>query len=203
MPETKEQILQMLEDGAITAEEANRLMAAIEESEAASRAEAMAPPSDAPPIPADLPHVSDFRDNWQVPFIGALIGLAVTGRKLVRARRKEGFFARLATPFYWLGFFAAGAVGLLSLWSRDARWLYLDIETEDGNTVKLTLPVPVQMLTWILSRVQPLADGEDAAQLGAVLDFFNAMQDQFDSPEGDPIFLDINDEGNRVKIYFV
>lgn len=204
MSDSKEHILQMLQNGAISAEEADRLLSAIEGDVELPDV----PPVDESipdePLPGgDLPHVSDYREGWRIPFFGALFMLALSGSKLLQLRKKEGFFSGISRGFHGLVFAVAGIGALLSLWSRDARWLHVKIEEADGTRIDISLPIPVQLVSWLLRTVRPYVDGDEAAQLDTAIEMIDAMQDEMNRPDGQPIIMDIKDEGSHVQVYFV
>lgn len=204
MGDSKEHILQMLQNGAISAEEADRLLSAIDGDDAIPEV----PPVDEripdEPLPGGvLPHITDYRGGWRVPFFGSLFMAALSARQLMRPRKDEGFFSGLGRAFHGLMLAVAGFGALLSLWSRDARWLHVKVEEEDGTRIDISLPVPVQLVGWVLRTARPYVDDETAAQLDTGLEVLQAMQDEMDSPDGQPIMIDVNDEGTHVQVYFV
>ncbi len=182
------QILKDLEAGTITAEEANRRLAALDT---------------AAPLPDhDLPHVRDLRENWRLPFAVSMGGALLAGLKLA-SRPRQGFLNRVQQGFYWMALVAFGLVGLLAWWSRQARWLLVKIQTRDGQRFQISLPVPVHLLARLFRAVRPWVDEETAQQLDAAVEFIDTMQDEMDSPDGQPVIIDINDEENRVQVYLI
>ncbi len=204
MSDSKEHILNMLQNGAISAEEADRLLNAIER-------EADLP--DAPPVDerlpneplpgGSLPHISDYRTGWRAPFIGAAFMAALSAAKLLQLREKRGPFSALRRSFHRLAILVGTAGALLSLWSRDARWLHVRVEQADGKRIELSLPVPVQLVGWVLRTARPYVDASTAGQFEAAIEMIEAMQAEMDRPDGQPIIVDVQDEDNHVQVYFV
>lgn len=194
MENGRPQILRDLEAGDITAEEASARLAAIDET----------PPADVLPrlVDEDLPHVSDYRGNWQVPFLMGMGGMALALSKMAD-RDRRGFFAPLRRGFFGLIVIVSGLVATIAAWSRNARWLLVLIDTENGSTIRVSLPVPVHLLGRLLSFVRPFASREDARQLDALIGFIEAMQEQMDSPDGQPVIFDITEDKQRVRVYFM
>jgi hypothetical protein len=194
MNESQEHILKMVSSGAITAEEADRLLNAMDET-----AEV---PVGAEPINLDgLPDVESLRERWQFPFVVSLGVMAFSGRRILARRR--GFFGKLLLPLDWMAF-SLGAVGvMISLWSRSARWLYVHIVQRDGREIRLTLPVPAQTLGGLLRRTSRFGDPESREQMLAAADFLEAIHEEMDSPEGAPLVIDIHDEGQQVQVYLL
>jgi hypothetical protein len=203
MSDSKEHILHMLQDGKISAEEAERLLSAIER-------EADLP--DAPPVderPPDeplggnLPHISDYRTGWRAPFIGAAFMAALSAARLLQLREKRGPFNALRRNFHRLAILAGTAGALLALWSRDARWLHVKVEEAGGKRIEITLPVPVQLVGWVLRTARPYVDTATAGQFDTAIEMIQAMQVEMDRPDGQPIIVDVKDEDSHVQVYFV
>jgi hypothetical protein len=191
-------ILQMLQNKTITAEEADRLLTAIDDTSAVDDAI----PHE--PLPGGrLPHIADFRQNWRGVFLGNAFLLALSAARLLGLRGKPGFFRGVSRGFYGLLFALATIGAFISLWSHNARWLRVKIEKEDGHRFDLSLPVPVHLVSWLLRTLHPYVDAETAARLDTAIEMIRAMQDEMDRPDGQPIIIDVQDEGSRVQVYFV
>lgn len=209
MSDSKEHILHMLQNGAISAEEADRLLSAVEGDAGLPDA----PPVDErlpdEPLPGGLlpggllPHISDYRTGWRAPFIGAAFMAALSAAKLLDLRGKPGPFNALRRNFHRLAILVGTSGALLSLWSRDARWLHVRVEQADGNRIEISLPVPVQLVGWVLRTARPYVDASTASQFDAAIEMIQAMQAEMDRPDGQPIIVDVKDEDNHVQVYFV
>lgn len=204
MSDSKEHILQMLQDGAISAEEADRLLTAIDGDTDIPDAAPVDERIPDEPLPGgNLPHITDFREGWRVPFFSGLFMAALSARQIMRLRKKEGFFNSLGRGFHGLMFAVAGFGALIALWSRDARWLRVKIEEKDGNRIDISLPVPIHLAGWLMRTARPYVDAETAEQFDTALEVLQAMQDEMDRPDGQPIMIDVHDEGSHVQVYFV
>jgi len=191
-------ILQDLQEGHITAEEANERLAEIEANSPVDDSVQASPLRD-----YDLPHISEYRRGWKIGLLFSLIGLAFTGSKVASARRQKGFFARLRGNFYGLLFALSGLLALLAVWSRDARWLLVHIEERDGKRLDISLPVPLHLIGKLLSWLRPLVNAEDKPQVEAAIEFIKSMQDEMDRPDGQPVVVDIDDDGQRVQVFLL
>ncbi|GAB4572795.1 MAG: hypothetical protein Kow0077_13280 [Anaerolineae bacterium] len=194
---SQEHILHMLQNGTISAEEADRLLQAIETDRVAEEV-----PHE--PLPAiNVPRASTYRAGWKVPFVGSLMVVAVSSMKLLSLRGKQGVLANLNRNTTRL-IFGLGVLGaLLSVWSREARWLRIKIEDRDGPQVDIALPVPVHLIGWVLRTLRPLVDPDTAARIDSGLEVIQALGDEMDRPDGQPIIVDINEDDNRVQIFFI
>lgn len=152
------QILEMVENGVITAEEGARLLRLLDE---AGSTEAdfskeqttskVQPPDSSPEKDAFEGRLERLRRWWQIPlWIG--VGITVLGGLLM-------FWAYQASGFSfwfgctWLPFLFGVAVMALAWGSRTARWLHLRIQQEAGEwpqTINLSFPLPLQLTGWVL-----------------------------------------------------
>ncbi len=202
MEQSREHILQMVSAGTITAEEADRLLSAIEGPPAVEDTSLARPPAvdDLPP----LPPIAELRRGWQIPFAGSLLVAAFSLTRLVAGRGRQGILSRLDRGVHGLLFVTAALAALFFLGGREARWLYLKIDQADGRRFTLSLPVPVGLLVWLLRFARRVnTDPALVGQLDAALDFLREMQVEMDSPGGQPVTIDINEEDQRVQIYFL
>lgn len=200
MEQSKEQILQMLNEGSINAEEADRLLAAIDETIIDDRdILPVAEPVDV----SDMPDIHQLRETWQKGFWVSMAIMGISGTRLLSTRdNKRGFFSGIGRIGSWV-VFSLGLVGsLLAYWSKGARWFFVHIEDND-KVIELNLPLPIHGLSWLLRRVEMMVEGEEAEQARMAAEFIDAILAEMDSPTGDPIMMDISDEGQRVQLYVI
>ncbi|MCC7358594.1 MAG: hypothetical protein IT317_03905 [Anaerolineales bacterium] len=146
------QILQMIEDGQVSAAEGLRLLDALN---SAPAAEAAAPaPEAARPAPAALPaeDLNRWRRWWIVPmWIGA--GIVLLGALLMYAALattgQMGFWFGCAT----LPFIVGVLVMALAGFSQSARWLHVRVKTgqaEWPRNIAISFPLPIGLTAWFL-----------------------------------------------------
>lgn len=182
----QDKILSMLEEGTISAEEAQELLAAVE-----------GPEDDAGPEfevarATDAPDMSRFRDAWRVPFTISLAALALSGAGLLRARRG---WRLLLAPVTLL----AAVATVISYLSKDAPWLHVRVRSADGDRVNVSLPLPLPLLRAGLAIARQNAVNDEARQQLDMAEEFLAAMDQGQTP--DPLVIDVNDEGDSVQVY--
>lgn len=149
------QILQLLEDGQITAAEALARLAALPPEEPQ---QTIIPPPPSPQRPKSPPRAtpSEFtywRNWWLIPlWIGVSI-LVVGAGLMYWAYSASGFglgFVCAALPF------ALGVLVMaLAAASRTAKWLHVRVKNPRGNgprNIALSFPLPVGPLAWVLKR---------------------------------------------------
>jgi hypothetical protein len=180
MSEERQRVLRMLGEGTISAEEADDLLAALEDSAASpTQAAATATP------PVEKP--------WEIPFFG---GLIVAGLGAFGVRRDGGFLARLGA---WTTFLLGAATAAVGFWSRTAPWLHVDVHERDGDRVKISLPLPFFLVGWLLDLARGFVDDETASQLDAFAGFIDDIQR---GEGGAPYTVEIeDDDGDKVLIY--
>ena len=206
-------VLQMIEDGKITAAEGLRLLNVLSgkgasESEAeptgdsANRAVPESggePAQPAAEAPQPLPDMSRWRNWWMAP-LGVGLGLVVLGGLLMYwAYTAGGFgfwFACATLPFVF-----GVAVAALAAASRSTRWLHVRVNTgqdEWPQRIAISFPLPIRVTAWFLRTfgrfIPKLRDtGVDELILALA---------EGTSPDN-PLFVDVHEGegGERVQVY--
>lgn len=174
--EERKQILKMVEDGRITADQAMTLIRALEEGAGAeARAEAHEPGSAAGAERTAVPDLektaAQARRLAQVPLWAGIILLVLSASAMYAVMQSAGYnfwFYCLMLPLL-LG----AAVTAFGGWSRTARWLFVRVDRLRGEGPKrilLGFPLPLELAGWFLrvfgTRIEGLKhtnvdDGED------------------------------------------
>jgi hypothetical protein len=189
------QVLQMIEDGKITAEDGLRLLHALSGAGGGgaeqARAEAGGPPSP--------PEVGRWRNWWLIP-LWAGLALAVLGGGLLYWAYHAGgspvWFACAGLPFA-LGMVVAG----LAWASRASRWIHVRVNTGQAKwpqKIALSFPLPIRLAAWglrVAGRFIPRLQRTGVDELILALD-------EGTSPEN-PLFVDVHegDGEERVQVY--
>lgn len=183
MNEEQERILRMVEEGRVSAAEANELLTAV-----AGEGEAEAA---APMAQAEAP----LERAWEVPFFGGLMVALLGSFGLLRRGGRRGLLGAGAWGTLVLGLAVAGA----GLWSRNVPWLHLRVEEQDGNRIRLSFPLPLFLAKWFLGIARTYVDEETAARLESAAGFIEALGDE---PSGEPFSIQVDEgDGDRVLIY--
>ena len=157
MPEAsaRMRILQMIEDGRVSAADGLKLLDALSADDAAA-----APAADeaATSQPAAGPDLDYWRRWWIVPMWTG-IGVLLVGALLMFAAYQAGgfgfWFVCAALPF------AAGVVIMaLASASRSARWLHVRVRTSPKandwpHNIALSFPLPIRLTAWLLRIFGP------------------------------------------------
>ncbi len=190
-------ILQMIEDGQITAADGLRLLDALGAGAGEAPTELRPAPGQSAPE-ADLEH---WRRWWMVP-MGVGIGVLLVGALLMLVAYQAGglgfWFACASLPF------AAGVLIMaLAAGSRSARWLHVRVRTDPAahdwpRNIAFSFPLPIRLTAWLLRLAGPFVPHlKDHA-----LDELILALAETTSAEA-PLYVDVDegDGGERVQVY--
>lgn len=197
-------ILQMVQDGVITVDEAEQLLAALSDSSAAGGESTSPPLTGARKVkrkrgrPSDtMPDMQRFRRYWEYPFMVGLITLGVAG--LCASNTPSPLIAFCG----WSVFVLAACIALIGWFSQWSPWVHVRVHEQDGTRIAFSLPLPLGLigtLTDIASAfVRKFANRETAENLEMVTSLLTLMEDE---PLDEPIAIDVVDEdGDHVQVF--
>ena len=218
------QILEMIENGTITASEGASLLKALEkdmvvedmhvvgngETESViSDGESFPPESEsaAEPLSGDLiaetfdPEIEKWKRWWMIPlWIG--VGITVIGGLLMAwAYQATGFSFWFGCS--WLPFLLGIAVMAMAWSSRSARWLHLRVQQEPGEwprTIAFSFPLPLRFAAWVMRIF-----GQFIPKVNETgVDFDQLIQVLENSTNSDtPFYVEVDEgeNGEKVQIY--
>ncbi len=192
-------ILQMIEDGKISAAEGLRLLGALSRDAAAAgpAPEPAAPPRDrdAPPDPA----WSGWRRWWLIP-MGAGIGITLIGGLLLywayAAAGLSLWLACAALPF-GLGVLSMAVAASL----RSAKWIHVRVDTgrdEWPRRIALSFPLPIGLTAWFLRTFGPHIPALKKTGVDEVI----MALGEGTTPDN-PLYVEVDEgrDGEKVKVY--
>lgn len=207
----REQVLKMIADGKISAEEGLKLMNALDQDspeDALPVAPARPVSSNAGPVP-EYSHMdvdpriqrvkSVVQRLWQIPlWIGiGIIMLSALGMAALGEAGKLNFW------FFFLILPLLIGVGIIALavGSRQARWLFVDVQQKSGEKphhIFLGFPVPFKLIKWGLRIFGGQIDKTGKVKVDEIL----AVVDQGLTGE-EPLIVNVDEgeDGDRVKVY--
>ncbi|HEY6071908.1 MAG TPA: hypothetical protein VIV15_00595 [Anaerolineales bacterium] len=203
--EERKQILQMVEEGKITADQALTLIKELEQDAAEEASVEVLPSgfagSDEPgPSPELDRTAAQARGLWQIPlWIGmAVTVLAALGIYSVMSRSGYGFW------FYclWLPFLLGVGLMAVAAWSRTARWLFVNVDrsrsTDGPRRIFLGFPLPLNLASWFLRTFGRYIQGfqnSDMDQVVQAISLANSMEE--------PLVVNVDDseDGSRVQVF--
>jgi hypothetical protein len=182
MSEERNRILKMVEDGAVSASEAEELLASIEggDEDLEATGEVITSPL------GDEP--------WEVPVIA---GTVLSGFGLLGILRGRGG-SILSRVGAW-GTLLLGLVAVVvGIWSRNAPWLHVRVKESDGDSIHIRLPLPLGLGKQILSLARGFVDEETAEQLDSAMTFIDGLQH---GEQQDPLSIEVDDgQGSQVQV---
>jgi hypothetical protein len=195
--EERLKILDMLREGQIGADEAERRLAELgdEPLTEADDGQVIIMPGEKKKVSAEDAELPDREQMWVYPFVVGVGILGVFGWMASAA----GFFLSLCLwPFALVG----GAVAGIGLWSRRSHWIHVRVRSASGENINLSLPVPLGMVSQIMRWVEPYIESKAGdVNLGGI-DFaslINMMGDEI-SPDN-PIMVAVDEEDSQVLVY--
>lgn len=206
----REQILKMVSDGKITAEEALKLMQALDESPAEETAEIVATPlpeeykeeKEEPkpqPDPEFTKKVNRFRRLWLIPLTVGIVLTVLGAWWMYTAMLSSGYgFWFLCA---WFPFLLGVLIVTLGAISKTSRWIYVNVEQKPGESprrIVFAFPIPSPLLRWGIRNfghnIPP--EHRDTADIAMKAIF------EEDGAFNEPLYVDVHDEdGEHVQVY--
>jgi len=211
----RQQILKMIADGKISAEEGLTLMQALgdepedEESLPGLPEPELPPPFSAEPVSfvADEPgerktdpefdrKVNRFRSLWVIP-LSLGVAITVAGAYWMFSSLQS---AGMGFWFYcsWLPFLLGVLVTAVAFSSRTSRWIYVNIKQKPGESPqRIVFAFPLSVVSWGINLAK---HNIPERERGAAEDVMRAVFDSTKSNE--PLMVDVDEQdGEHVQIY--
>lgn len=204
MQEERQQILQMLQDGKITTDQAMVLLQAVAESgEGADTVGVESEPLTGEIVNPELPpDMGRFRRFWQVPFFAALALLIVFGFWLRALYQNSAGAISLGFICVWSLFMLSFALTMLAWWSRRAPWLHVRVREQGGRRIAISLPLPLGLANWGLRFARSWVDEAVRPQMDMAESFLAAAQAGWREGDTEPMVVHVDDEdGDQVQVY--
>ncbi len=204
MSEAQNHILKMLEDGKITAEEADKLLAVLGPEQSAATVAGDPVITDLPQSETDQTHsepvdYARFGHMWRVPFLIAAGSLLLSGLGLALMYQADQRVATLGFLCIWSIFVLAFVATILIVLARGAPWLHVRVQEQDGRRIAVSLPLPLHFAGWILGLASYVLPKNQAIHLETASAFVAAMREDHDQ---EPIIINVDDDdGDKVEVY--
>jgi len=205
MSEERSRILQMIQDGTLSATEAMELLDALEEDEEGG-ATALSPdistPLEGEVIPSNPPNMDRYRHFWKIPFIIALVFLLLTGFWLRAIYQSSEGAITFGFICIWSFFMLAFVVTLLAFFSRRAAWLHVRVKEKEGRRIAISMPLPLGLASWGIKIANGFVDEDTRAHLDMATEFIGAAKEELKQPDAQPLMLDVDDDdGDQVQVF--
>lgn len=193
------EILGLIESGELSVEEGVKRLEALGESEEpAERQHEWEMPSPVGPhadegddLPCQPSYVSLI---WRIVFGAGILVLALGGWLLAGAYGGEEM---QGLGWGWV-VFVIGLLGMaLGWWLRRCHWFYLRVREEGRTKLTLALPLPLELVIWMLRLARPLVPQIQEMEAEQLI---VAVQEEL--REGRACEVRVDDDGDRVELYF-
>lgn len=198
----RQQVLKMIEDGKITAEEGLKLMQALGEDtfgEALDVVETETGGEAGGEVGggADFDRaIGRFRRLWLVPLTAGILLTIASAWWMYASLQSSG----VGFWFYctWLPFLLGVAATAIGFDSRTSRWLYINVQQKPGaKPQRILISFPLSPVSWLLGIFGNFIPG---VQKGALDEVIQAVSKSTKSSE--PLLVDAHDEdGQHVQVY--
>ena len=209
----RQQILKMIDDGKISAEQGLVLMQALDEEPEVDDNHPELPPG-IEVLSAVGPEASTtnqgthqanpdfdrkinrFRSLWVIPLWSG-VAITVAGAYWMYTSLQSAGFG-FSFFFAWLPFLFGVLLTALAFSSRSSRWIYINIKQKPGETPqRIVLAFPFALVSWGLQFARVSINEHER---GAADQVMNALFASTRSSE--PLMVDVNDEdGEHVQVY--
>lgn len=200
----KIKILELLDQGTITVDEANQLLeAAQDDTPQVTESE-----TDAPPAPS--PNMQRFRRLSYIPFGVSVLLLFLTAWGTYALSRRGDSRITAGFVVMLILLVLTSLLTWLTFAMTRVPWLHVRVrqnvkEASGGKRAlkrfALSLPVPLSLAQWAL-RIAPHYVGEDqAGNLEIATTLLQTVKHDLGKPGTDPIVIDVDDEDERVQVY--
>ena len=208
--EERQHILKMVEDGKINADEAMKLMKALDESSMEMEIIEAAPASSSGPeaeSDSKKPNAPEFeevahraRRLWQIPlWIGVFTTvLAAYWMYILVSTANYGFWFYFA----WLPLLLGILMIALFASSRTSRWLYVNVQQAEGSegprNITLGFPIPLGLASWFLRNFGNNIEGLRQANVDEIIEL---LSKGISAREPLIVNMDEAEHGEHVQVY--
>ncbi len=207
--EERRKILQMVEEGKISAEEAVALMAALAEGEdaeeaAEAEAEVLAGAAGDGSAQSEAPEFERIKARVRrlalIP-LWAGVGLTLLSAWAVYAIQRSA-----GTNFWFYCMFFPLMFGVLLIalggGGRASRWVYVDVDRRDAKDgdgprhIRLGFPAPLGLLAWFFDRFGENMKGMSRGKVNGIVQMMQAARDS-----DEPLMVHVDDDDVHVQVY--
>ena len=200
--EEKKKILQMVEDGVISPEEAMTLIKALEESPTEDEVEVIEVETGTQSAydAAEFEEVKARAQRFAMVPVWIGVAFTVLGSYWMFAlvqNANYGFWFLCA----WLPLLLGLLILALTAGGKSSRWLYVNVDQRKGEwpqNITLGFPIPMGIISWIIQNFGHFIRGMDKTNVDDIL-IALSMVDNLDEPL--IVNVDEGDKGERVQVY--
>lgn len=204
MNDERQQILQMLQEGKITTEQAMELLEAIDTDTAPLPAFTASP---AEPMVGEIvseatPNMDRYRSWWQIPFFISLAVMVLFGFWLRALYQSADGALTFGFICVWSLFMLTVGLTTLAFLSRRAAWVHVRVQEKKGRRVAISLPLPLGIASWGINLARGFVDDATQIKLDMASEFVKSAKESMQEPGHEPLTIHVDDEdGDRVQVY--
>ncbi len=208
--EERQQILKMVEEGKISAEQAMQLIKVLDESSVEMEVIEAPRPADSSEAGTDSKdenrRAAEFEDIsrkawalWQIPlWVGVFITVSSSYWLFTLVQRANyGFWFYFA----WFPFLLGILLIALFAGGRNSHWVYVHVEQSEHEwprTITIGLPLPLGLASWVLRNFGHTIDDMDRTKIDQILEL---LSKGISSKEPVIVNVDEGENGERVQVY--
>jgi hypothetical protein len=195
-------VLQMLQEGQISTEEALRLLQALNpDAETASVDTSTSSPSaleSATLVPPDMEH---FRRYGQISFAISLSVVVVSGWGLYALNRQADGRITAGWVLVLVLCILALLASAITAWMMMTPWLHVRIRRREGRPIAISLPLPLSLGKWGIRLARRFVDDSTAEYLDAAAEFLTLLKQSQGQSDATPLLVSVDDEDESVQVY--
>lgn len=205
--EERKKILQMVEDGKISAEEAARLMAAMAEHEddtAEAEVEVIESRAGFGYEKTDAPEFEQIKARARrfslIPLWTGVVITVLSAWAIYAIQQSAG------TNFWFYCMIFPLMLGVLLLalggGGRSSRWIYVDVNRKDARPgdgpkhITLGFPIPFGLTMWFMQNFGHNINGMNRNQVDAIVEMMKTTKDT-----NEPLMVNVDDDDAHVQVY--
>ncbi len=198
----RQQVLQMLQDGKLTAEQAQELLEALEIPSESPKSEPDTALTGEIVLPNEPPDMDKFRHFWQYPFfitLSVLIFMGLGLRSLYQSSEGAVTFWFVCLLSLFILTFMLTALAFLS---RRSAWIHVRVKEKGGRKIAISLPLPLGLAQWGISIARGFVPEKEQKNLEIASEFVQEARDGLKHPQTDPLMINVDDEdGDQVQVF--
>jgi hypothetical protein len=184
--EERQQVLQMIQNGQINADQGAELLSALNDAE-----DTPAPEAETTSVPSEPPNFSNL---WLIPMGVGVAILIIGGLMLSSAYQAGGWFLFVCG---W-PLFAIGLLVIIAAWfARTGPWVHVRITHDKKDQRDIKISLPLDPAVFILKIVRPFVP---RLKDTAIDELLMSMKDNVNRDQ--PLVVDVNEaeDGERIQV---
>ncbi len=204
--EERKKILQMVEEGKISPEEAARLMKAIEDdaAEESAHVEVLQPSPHSGYEKTEAPEFEAIKSRARrfalIPLWAGIVVTVFSAWVIYAIQQNVGtnfwFFCMILPLMFGVLLIALGSGG------RASRWIYINVDRRDAEPgdgprhITLGFPIPFGFVAWFFENFGHNISGLDRSKAEGIVAMMHATKDT-----KEPLMINVDDDDAHVQLY--